>query len=98
MKTKKHSISQETARSLFYKSLEEACNYNAEKATQIIVKSLKDIALAQGGMASLSCKTGLSRTSLYKTFNNKTDGRLGTYIKIMFALMGSLVNKKADHL
>jgi len=53
---------------------------------QIFLIALRNVILAQGGISSLSKKTGLGRESLYKTLSATCNPKLNTLLLIFKAL------------
>jgi len=54
--------------------------------TDAFLLSLKDVAMAQGGMLQLSRRTRLDRTNLYKALSKEGNPRLDTISAILLSL------------
>jgi probable addiction module antidote protein len=57
-----------------------------ENDTKFLLKAIKNVVEANGGVAKLSEVTGLGRTSLYKTFSGNVAPHITTLDKILHAL------------
>ena len=60
--------------------------YNKDENIENLVIALKCVTEAKGGIAVLVEKTGLSRQTIYNTFNLKTSPNLSSFNKILNAL------------
>lgn len=61
--------------------------YQKDGDERPLLDALKQVALARGGLADLSVKTGLSRESLYKTLSPKGNPTLRT-LNIILKVLG----------
>jgi probable addiction module antidote protein len=61
--------------------------YKKDGDERPLLSALKQVALARGGLADLSVKTGLSRESLYKTLSPKGNPTLRT-LNIILKVLG----------
>ena len=60
--------------------------YGRDGDTQSFLLALKDVSLAQGGLAGLAKKTNLNRQNLYSIFSKKGNPRLSTLNVILKGL------------
>jgi probable addiction module antidote protein len=61
--------------------------YQKDGDERPLLEALKQVALARGGLADLSAKTGLSRESLYKTLSSKGNPTLKT-LNVILKVLG----------
>ena len=80
----------EEAKMYFDAILEECKDCSEVEVRQLILKALKNITEAQGGINELAAKTHLGRQSLYKTLSPEGNPKLSTFISITNALGISL--------
>jgi len=74
--------------SMYFNAILEECkDCDEEEAKELVLKALKNIADAQGGVSELATKTKLGRQSLYKTLSPKGNPKLSTIITITNALL-----------
>lgn len=61
-----------------------------------LLKALRNVVEAQGGVGALAKKTGLSRTTLYKTLSTKGNPEIGT-LEAILAVYGIRIGFFAVH-
>lgn len=74
-------------------SLEE---FEKDGDMKALLLALGTVAEVQGGVGTLSEKTGLNRQNLYKVFSNKVTPKFSTILRILKGLGYSFQLKKVD--